>query len=164
MRAMVMAVIVAGAAGVVVGRGQLPDLSKHTIVDLTHPYGASTVFWPTSETKFTLEKLAQGQTPGGFFYAANAFCAPEHGGTHLDAPIHFAEGQRTADQLPLEQLFAPAVVIDVTRQAARDADYRLTVEDVRAFERAHGTIAPGTIVLLRTGWSTRWPDRRAYFG
>src|SRR5687767_11042706 len=140
------------------------DFSAYRLVDLTHAFNAQTLYWPTSPTTFQLQQLSFGPTPGGFFYAANAFCAPEHGGTHLDAPIHFAEGQRTADQLPLEQLFAPAVVIDVTRQAARDADYRLTVEDVRAFERAHGTIAPGTIVLLRTGWSTRWPDRRAYFG
>ena len=144
--------------------GQTIDFSAYRMVDLTHPFNAQTLYWPTSPTTFQLHQLAFGPTPGGYFYSANAFCAPEHGGTHLDAPIHFAEGQRTADQLPLEQLFAPAVVIDVTRQAAADADYRLTVADVRAFEAAHGPIAPGSIVLLRTGWSSRWPDRRAYFG
>lgn len=164
MRTMVMAAIVAGAAAVTVSRGQLADLSKHTIVDLTHPYGASTVFWPTSETKFTLEKLAHGQTPGGYFYAANAFCTPEHGGTHLDAPNHFSEKGRTTEQIPLEQLVAPAVVIDVTARAAADRDYRATADDVAEFEKANGRISRGTIVLLRTGWSRHWPNAKAYLG
>ncbi|HSL68923.1 MAG TPA: cyclase family protein, partial [Longimicrobiales bacterium] len=68
------------------------------------------------------------------------------------------------DQIPLERLIAPAVVIDVSARAAADADYRLTVADVQAFERAHGRIPAGTIVLLRTDWSRRWPDKKAYLG
>ena len=143
---------------------QALDLSKYTIVDLTHAYGPSTVFWPTSPTKFELEKLAYGQTPGGFFYAANTLRTPEHGGTHLDAPIHFSEKGRTAEQIPLEQLIAPAVVIDVSDRTAADRDYRLTPEDVLAFEKRHGTIPRGSIVLLRTGWSRHWPNVKAYLG
>jgi kynurenine formamidase len=134
------------------------------MVDLTHPFNAQTLFWPTSPTSFRLEPLFFGMTPGGFFYAANQFGTPEHGGTHLDAPIHFAEGKQFNHEIPLERLIAPAVVIDVRAQAARDADYRLTAEDVLAFERRHGRIEPGTIVLLHTGWSERWPDRKRYFG
>jgi kynurenine formamidase len=144
--------------------GQVPDLAKQTIVDLSHAYGPSTVFWPTSETRFRLDKLAHGQTPGGFFYAANAFSTPEHGGTHLDAPFHFSEKGRTTEQIPLEQLIAPAVVIDVSQRAAADRDYRATREDVLQFEKAHGLIARGTIVLLRTGWSRHWPNAKAYLG
>ena len=146
------------------GRGQVPDPAKFTIVDLSHGFGPSTVFWPTSETKFKLETLAHGQTPGGYFYAANAFCTPEHGGTHLDAPRHFSESGRPADQVPLEQLIAPAVVIDVTAKAAADRDYRATSDDVLKFEQANGRIARGTIVLLRTGWSRHWPNAKAYLG
>src|SRR5690606_30167439 len=82
----------------------------------------------------------------------------------LDAPIHFSEGGRTAEQIPLEQLIAPAVVIDISKQAAADRDYRLTRNDVEAFEREHGRIAPRTIVLLRTGWDRHWPDPKAYLG
>ena len=134
------------------------------MVDLTHAYGSRTLFWPTSPTKFTLERLAFGKTEGGYFYAANTLCTPEHGGTHLDAPLHFAEGRRSTEQVPLEQLIAKAVVIDVTAQAGKDRDYRLTREDVLAFEKAHGPIAAGTIVLLRTGWSRHWPNARAYLG
>src|SRR5215211_6154063 len=80
------------------------DLAKYTIVDLSHAYGPSTVFWPTSPKKFELEKLASGKTEGGYFYAANMFSMPEHGGTHLDAPFHFSETGRTTERIPLEQL------------------------------------------------------------
>jgi len=140
------------------------DLSRHRIVDLSHAYGPSTVYWPTSPTKFRLETLAQGKTDAGYFYAANTVCTPEHGGTHLDAPFHFSESGRTTEQIPLEQLIAPAVVIDVTAHAARERDYRLTSADVVQFERSHGPIAAGTIVLLRTGWSRHWPNAKAYLG
>lgn len=140
------------------------DLAAYRFVDLTHAYNAQTVYWPTSPTRFTLERLAFGETPGGYFYSANSLCTPEHGGTHLDAPIHFSERGRTAEQVPLEQLIGPAVVIDISTQAARDRDYRLTPDDVLAFERTHGRIAPRTIVLLRTSWDRHWPDAKAYLG
>lgn len=140
------------------------DLSAVRMVDLTHPLNARTIYWPTSPSTFRLDRLSYGPTAGGWFYAANAFSAPEHGGTHLDAPIHFGEGRMTAEQIPLERLVAPAVVIDVSAAASRDADYRLSRQDVLDWEQRHGRIEAGTIVLLRTDWSRRWPDRRAYLG
>ncbi|HEX2061284.1 MAG TPA: cyclase family protein [Thermoanaerobaculia bacterium] len=140
------------------------DLANAELVDLTWPYDERTLYWPTSPSSFELKKLAYGPAPGGWFYSSFAICTPEHGGTHLDAPIHFAEGKRTADQIPLSQLVAPAIVIDVAEKAAANADYRLTADDVRAWEARHGTIEAGTIVLLRTGWGKRWPDRKQYFG
>jgi kynurenine formamidase len=143
---------------------QTIDLSKFTIVDLSHAYGPSTVFWPTSPKKFELEKLAAGQTEGGYFYAANMFSMPEHGGTHLDAPFHFAESGLTTERIPLEQLVAPTVVIDVTASAAADRDYRATRDDILRFEKTNGPITRGTIVLLRTGWSRHWPNAKAYLG
>ncbi len=153
------------AAAVGVRAQQAPlDLSAFRIVDLTHAYSSRTVYWPTSPAKFTLDRLAYGKTEAGYFYAANTLCTPEHGGTHLDAPIHFAEGKRTAEQIPLEQLIAPAVVIDLTASAKADRDYRLTREDVLLFEKQHGRIAAGAIVLVRTGWSRHWPDAKAYMG
>lgn len=147
-----------------VGSAQTIDLDAARLVDLTHPFNAQTIYWPTSPSTFELEELAYGHTEGGYFYSAHAFCSPEHGGTHLDAPIHFAEGRHTTEQIPLDRLVGPAVVIDISGSAARDADYRLTAGDVLAFEQVHGTIQPGTIVLLRTGWSRHWPDRRRYLG
>ena len=146
------------------GRERPLDLARYRLVDLTHPFDEQTIYWPTSASSFQFERLAYGRTEAGFFYAAGAFSAPEHGGTHLDAPIHFAEGRHTTDQIPLERLVAPAVVIDVSEEAARDREYRLSMDDVLEFERRHGRIDPGTIVLLRTGWSRHWPDRKAYLG
>ena len=144
--------------------GQAIDLATSVIVDLTHAYNEKTVYWPTEKATFKLETRAFGRTAGGYFYAAFAFCMPEHGGTHLDAPLHFAEGRESTDRVPLGRLMGAAVVVDVTAQAGRDRDYRVSREDVERFEQAHGRIARGTIVLARTGWSRHWPDRKAYLG
>ncbi len=108
--------------------------------------------------------MHKGTTPAGYFYSAYSFCAPEHGGTHFDAPVHFAVKGRSAEAVPVEQLMAPAVVIDVSARAAADADYRLTPTDVLAWETRHGKVPEGAIVLLRTGWSARWPDKKRYLG
>jgi kynurenine formamidase len=140
------------------------DLSRYRVVDLTHAQGHNTLYWPSSPSAFKLDTLAFGMTPGGYFYSSFAFATPEHGGTHIDAPIHFAEGRNTTDRIPLSQLIAPAVVIDVTARAAADRDYRATADDVLLFEARNGRIAPGTIVLLRTGWDKRWSSRMQYFG
>jgi kynurenine formamidase len=154
--------VLAGAA--LGASGQVVDLSRSRLIDLTHAYNAQTIYWPTASTRFSLEKLAYGPAPGGYFYASYSFSTPEHGGTHLDAPLHFFERGRSTDQVPLEQLIARAVVIDVSSRAEANPDYRLSVDDVLAFERQHGQTAAGTIVLLRTGWSRRWPDVKAYLG
>jgi kynurenine formamidase len=82
----------------------------------------------------------------------------------MDAPVHFAEGRWSLDQVPVERLLAPAIVIDAGASAAADPDYRLTAGDVVAWEKRNGRIPAGAIVLLRTGWSRRWPDRRSYLG
>jgi len=140
------------------------DLTRYRMVDLSHPFNVQTIYWPTSTDRFALKQLSFGPTPGGWFYAANSFSTPEHGGTHLDAPIHFAANRQFADQIPLEKLIAPAVVIDVSAAAGRNRDYRLTSADVQRFEREHGRIPAGSIVLLRTGWSKRWPDKKTYLG
>jgi kynurenine formamidase len=147
-----------------VAASPLIDLQHAELVDLSWSFDDKTLYWPSSPSAFELKSLAYGETPGGYFYSSNTFCSPEHGGTHLDAPIHFAKGKRTSDQIPLTQLIAPAVVVDVSDKTAKDADYRLTVDDITAWEKKNGRIASGTIFLLRTGWGARWPDRKAYFG
>jgi kynurenine formamidase len=156
----------AWALGAAAGQEGAPglDLSRFELVDLSHTFDETTLYWPTASGGFDWKSDFAGRTGAGFFYSAGSFRAPEHGGTHLDAPVHFAEGQLAADALPLTSLIAPAVVLDVAEKAAADPDYRAGVEDAAAFEREHGRIAAGTIVLLRTGWSARWPDRKAVFG
>jgi len=140
------------------------DLARASAIDLTHPFDATTLYWPNAPGGFELTRLAYGPTPAGFFYAANAFRAPEHGGTHLDAPIHFAEGKATVDALPLPTQVLPLILIDVASSAAADPDYRLMEADVRAWEGRHGRVPKGSAVILRTGWASRWPDRKRYFG
>jgi kynurenine formamidase len=160
----VLAALVLVLTGCATTSRPLVDLAHSDIVDLTYAFDANTLYWPNSPSGFKLEQLSYGPTPGGYFYSSNAYAAPEHGGTHLDAPIHFAANGLTLDRLPLQQLIAPAVVLDVTAKSGTDADYRLTAEDVRAWEARNGTIARGTIVLLRTGWGSRYGNRKAYFG
>ena len=138
-------------------------LSSGTWVDLSHDFSSETVYWPTAKP-FTLEVVSAQMTPAGYYYAANNFSTSEHGGTHLDAPIHFAEEKHTADQVPLDRLVGPGVVIDVAARADADADYRLDAAALEEWERSHGRIPDRTIVLVRTGWSSRWPDKARYLG
>jgi kynurenine formamidase len=133
--------------------------SADEIVDLSHPYDAQTIFWPTEEG-FVLEKESAGKTREGYWYASNKFRTPEHGGTHIDAPYHFAEGHATVDQIPLTKLVGDAVIIDVKC----DRDHQISVADLAAWEKANGAIPSDSIVLLRTGWSRFWPDRSKYLG
>jgi kynurenine formamidase len=133
------------------------------VIDLSYAYDAETIFWPTAEG-FRLEKDFEGMTEKGYYYAANKFCTAEHGGTHVDAPVHFAEGRNTVDQIPLEQLMGDAVVIDVSKQCESNADYQITADDLLQWEKAYGEIPKGAIVLLRTGYGKYWPDRKKYMG
>ena len=133
-------------------------------IDLGHTFGPSTIYWPTDTAGFQLTELAYGMTEGGYFYASYAFASAEHGGTHLDAPIHFAEGRRAAHEIPLSSLITMASVVDVSASADGDPDYLLSADDLTAWEAEHGPIADGTALLIRTGWSSRWSDRTAYLG
>jgi kynurenine formamidase len=145
------------------GGKEPPRLDESKLVDLTYSFDASTLYWPTA-TSFELEALSYGQTPAGYWYAANTFCAPEHGGTHLDSPIHFGEGKWTADAIPVERFVGPAAVIDVGEQCELDSDYALSERDLLDWEAKHGHIPDGAIVLMRSGWGKFWPDRNSYFG
>ncbi|NKB33819.1 MAG: cyclase family protein [Pseudomonadales bacterium] len=142
----------------------VPRLDEVELIDLSHAYDDTTLFWPTSPIDFEHNELAYGPSGNGYFYSAYTFATPEHGGTHLDAPIHFSEGAETVGQLELNDLFAPLVIVDVTAQANRDRNYRLQAEDIQQFENEHGTIAAGSAVFIRTGWSRYWPDAQSYLG
>jgi len=132
-------------------------------VDLSHDFSEETIYWVTAEP-FKRTVVAEGKTPGGYYYSAYNFSGAEHGGTHLDAPIHFAEAKKTADQIEISQLIAPAVKIDVSAKAAADRDYLVTVQDIQAWETANGKIPEWSIVLLQTGFAARWPDKKTYLG
>ena len=133
------------------------------LIDMTYPFGADTLYWPTAKP-FQLETIAEGRTPQGYWYSSYNYSASEHGGTHLDAPFHFAEGKWTTEEIPLVNLIGFGVVIDVRNKAESDRDYRLRPDDIRAWEKQHGAIPKDSIVLMYTGWGKYWGDRKRYFG
>jgi len=139
------------------------ELSTGTWIDLTHPFDGRTIYWPT-EKGFLFEAGRNGPTPRGYYYAANRFAAAEHGGTHLDAPRHFSATGQTADAIPLGRLVGEAVVVDVVKQCAADPAYEVTADDLVAWETRQGRPLVDVIVILRTGWAARWPDRGSYLG
>jgi kynurenine formamidase len=139
------------------------DISRGRWVDLTHAFNDKSIYWPTAEP-FKKTTAFHGHTSGGWFYSAYNFAAAEHGGTHIDAPIHFAEGARTVDKIPVSQLIGPGFVIDVSRQAAANADYLVSVADIEAFEAVHGQISESAIVLLNTGRAKLYANPEAYMG
>ena len=140
-----------------------PSIDDSKIVALTHAFDAKTIYWPTAKP-FTWEKESWGLNAQGKWYTAGRYSASEHGGTHLDAPIHFSQGGQTADQIPVSKLVGPAVVIDVRESVARNRDHALTPADVTGWEARHGRIQQGSIVLVRTGWEKYRGDRKAYLG
>lgn len=141
-----------------------PGFADYRMVDLSHPYNGETLYWPTSPSVFDHEELSYGETVGGYFYSAYSLATPEHGGTHIDAPIHFGKGKQTVDQIPIETFFLKAFVIDVREKAQANPDYRLTLADVLEFEAENGQIENGAAVLLFTGWSEFWPEALSYLG
>ncbi len=140
-----------------------PALDEAKLVDLTWAFDRDSVYWPTAQS-FELTTVAHGANDQGLWYASNDFRASEHGGTHLDAPIHFAEGRWSSHEIPLRHFIGPARVIDVRAACAADRDHRLSVSDVEAYEARHGALRAGDVVLVHTGWGRFWPNRERYLG
>lgn len=164
MHGLVVSLLLA-SAGCIVSQPRLnyPTLEHSRLIDLTHAFGTDTIVWPT-EQDFRLVVQQEGETPSGYYYASNRLELAEHGGTHIDAPIHFAKGRQTLDQIPLDNLVGAGVRIDVSEQCARDRDYRITIQDFERWEATHGRIPDRTIVLLDTGFARFWPARQDYLG
>ena len=142
----------------------IADEERGNILDMTYPYDEASIYWPTAEP-FRLEKAAFGQTKGGWWYASNNYSASEHGGTHVDAPLHFAGNGRTIDKITISEWIGPAVKIDVTAKCDKNRDYLLTVEDILEWENANGRIPERAWVLMYTGLDTRfYPDRKKVLG
>jgi kynurenine formamidase len=140
-----------------------PRLDPAKLVDLTYNYDENTIYWPTAKP-FQFEKESWGISKGGYWYSAGRYAASEHGGTHFDAPIHFAEGKATVEQIPVKDLVAPAIVIDIAARCNGNPDYLLTAADIQSWERAHGRIPAGVAALVHTGWGRFWPNKKTYLG
>jgi kynurenine formamidase len=149
--------------GIVASCQQQSEFPSGEWIDLSYDFSPETVYWPTA-TPFVLDTVAAGYTAKGYYYSAYSYCAAEHGGTHVDAPVHFADGKMTVDEIPLSRLIAPAVNVDVSHKVDADRDYLVAIEDFEAWEAQHGRIPEGSIVLLQTGFGRHWPDRSQYLG
>ena len=132
---------------------------KTRVLDLAYAINDRLVAWPGDEGWFESKVNASAEKDG---YFTRSFWMLEHYGTHLDAPIHFPPGKTPIDQIPVRQLFGMAVVLDVRAEGAADADYQLPAARIYDWENRHGQIPEGAIVLLRTGWASRWPDAQSY--
>ena len=163
MRKLVLVALLVSVAALM-GQGRRRSaVDPRKVVDLSYPYDERTVYWPTAEG-FQWKEDAWGVSAAGYWYASGSFCTSEHGGTHLDSPVHFAEGKWTTAEIPLERLIGPAAVIDIAEPCLKDRDYRLSTSDVLAWEKKHGRVAAGDIVLVRTDWGRYWPDAKEYLG
>ena len=140
------------------------ELDEGKWIDLSYPFSNETLYWPNNPTGFDMDTISRGVTPGGFYYSSFAFCAPEHGGTHLDAPVHFAEGKQSVDQVSLVQLTGRAAVVDVSAKTADNRDYLVSVDDVQLWEKTNGPIPDSAILMIRTGFGQYYPDPLRYFG
>ena len=134
-----------------------------SIVDLTHTFSEETIYWVTAK-EFHLDVVYKGDTDKGFYYSANNFETAEHGGTHIDAPIHFSKGKQSIEEIPLEKLIGQAIKIDVSSKALANPDYLISIEDLTNWENINGEIPEGSIVLLETGHSKYYPDKLKYLG
>ena len=158
--------IVIIAALTVLAACQSPSKSNFSPVwiDLTYSFDSTTLYWPNNPSGFQHILDKKGVMPMGFYYSSYSLRAPEHGGTHIDAPIHFAENHLTADKIPLDHLTGNACVIDVSKEALSNRDYQISKEDIQKWENTNGQISSDEMVLFRTGYGQFYPDREKYFG
>jgi kynurenine formamidase len=132
-------------------------------IDLTYPFDEKTIYWPTSKS-FEWKLVQHGNTAAGYSYSSADYAANEHGGTHLDAPVHFSANGVSVDQIPITKLIGPVVVVDVSAACVNNPDYLVSTKDLVQWEKQHGRIPDGVILLIRTAWSKYWPDKKRYLG
>lgn len=142
---------------------QRMEWEQGTWIDLTHEYSDETLYWPTS-SPFQLDTVFVGTTDAGFYYESYEFRSAEHGGTHLDAPIHFFENRQTVEELSIDQLTGRAAVINVKEKVADNRDYQIQVEDITGWEQENGELQEGVVILFNTGFAAYWPDAVSYLG
>ena len=132
-------------------------------IDLTWSFDENSIYWPTN-IPYRHDTVFEGINDKGYYYSSFKFSAEEHGGTHFDAPMHFAEGANSIEKVPVEQLIGEAVLVDVTEKAAADRDYQITKEDFLAWEKQNGKIPQDAILLVNTGFGKWYPDKEKYTG
>lgn len=149
-----------GQLPLVHARNSSPAFADFRVVDLTQPMNPNIPIWP-GDPAFEVEAWASYANEG---YFINRIAIGEHSATHWGTPNTFIEGARSADMFTAEELVVPAVVIDIRDKGASNADYRLSLDDVSAWEAENGEIPTGSVVILYTGWQDKWGDAAAFLG
>lgn len=139
------------------------DFNNGRWVDLTHEFSEDTISHPRGQP-FVHTPSVVGMTRDGFFMSTYNYSGSEHVGTHLDAPVHFHEGGKSIEQIPMEQLIGEVIVVDVKDKVAADPEYLITVDDVLAWEKVNGTVPDDRIIMFNTGLANVWPDKIKYSG
>lgn len=143
---------------------KIESILNSKIIDLSHDYSEETIYWVTAK-EFELDVVFKGDTDKGYYYSANNFTTAEHGGTHIDAPIHFSKNGKSVDEIPLENLIGNAIKIDVSAKALKNQDYQISIEDFTDWEKKENIKIPDDcIILLQTGQSKYYPDKIKYLG
>lgn len=132
-------------------------------IDLTHDFSGETLNWPTT-IPFKINGVIAETTPAGFYISARDYVSHEHSGTHMDAPNHFAKGHPGVDGVPISHLIGDAIKIDVSKEVNHHSDYQIGIKDFQQWEKHHGKIPNGTIILLSTGFGNYWPHWEKYSG
>ncbi len=130
------------------------------VIDLAHGLNKQTPYWPGENYRlFELKTIATIERNG---VLSKSFSMPEHLGTHIDAPNHFAKDQISVAEIKPQNLFGPGVMIDVAGPVSLDPDFQLTPAHLQEWETKHGKIPDGAIVLLNTGWGRNYGDTVRY--
>ncbi len=143
----------------------MPNIfAKGKWIDLTHSFSNNTIYWPNNKNMFTLTIDSKGITPLGYYYQSNSISCPEHGGTHLDAPLHFNEHGLDASQIPITSMIGPVCVLDVSKACANNPDYLASVSDMLEWQRKNHSLPKNSIVIIRTGWWNYYSSKTKYLG
>ena len=143
---------------------QLVPVFRGKLIDLSHAYNSNTQVWGTNtayQHTIVHEGPVSDEVPYLLLYDISL---SEHCGTHIDAPVHFAKGKWSVDQIPPEKLVAPVIVVNISEKAAKDRNALLTVGDLESWERSYGRIPDNCVLLVYSGWDSYWTDIGKYFG
>ncbi|RYZ02926.1 MAG: cyclase family protein [Myxococcales bacterium] len=156
-----------GALGLACGRASPPappashPFAGYDVVDLTHPLGPSSPYIHVRGATFPFRRAPIATIPERGVYA-NRWELTEHIGTHVDAPCHFDEKAPCLEKIPLAELFAEVVVIELAARARANPDAEVSAADLSAWRLAHGPFPARSVVLLSSGWGARWPSQSRF--
>ena len=143
----------------------LKEAKNYRWVELSHSLNNDSPYWSgIPEGSVELAKTVWDWGKPELECLIQTFKFPGQFGTHIDFPGHFAKGKDLSEKYRVNDLIFPLVIIDISKQAKKNARYAVTVDDIKAYEQQYGPIPEGAFVALRSDWSKKWPDINAVAG